>query len=158
VNNPKSTDSNQGTSAPAHTNIFVEPQQHDEDEHGQVHSCRAPVCADRLLECHNKYTATYLINNEGRLVHQWTRSTHSPGNSVYLLPSGNLLRSCKTQGYFGTGEGGRVEEYDWNDSLVWQFDYSTPNSISHHDIKPLPNGNILLLAIEKPQRGTGSRV
>jgi hypothetical protein len=75
----------------------------------------------------NKYTATYLINNEGRLVHRWSASTYSPGNSVYLLPNGNLLRSCKIRGYFSTGEGGRVEEYDWNDSLVWQFDYSTQN-------------------------------
>jgi hypothetical protein len=97
----------------------------------------------------NKYTSTYLIDNNGRLCHQWSRSTYSPGNAVWLLPNGNLLRSCKTQGYFSAGEGGRVEEYTWDDSLVWQFDYSTADYCSHHDIKPLPNGNVLLLAIEK---------
>ncbi len=98
-----------------------------------------------------QYTATYLINNDGRLIHRWSRSTFPPGQSVYLLPNGNLLRSCMIPGQLGTGggEGGRIEEYDWNDSLVWQFTYSTPNYQSHHDIRPLANGNILLLAVEK---------
>ncbi|MBN8545494.1 MAG: aryl-sulfate sulfotransferase [Ignavibacteria bacterium] len=97
------------------------------------------------------YTATYLLNNEGRVVHKWTKSTLPPGQSVYLLPNGHLLRSCMTHGSLssGGGEGGRVEEYDWNDSLVWQFDYSTANYMSHHDIRPLPNGNIIMLAVEK---------
>lgn len=97
------------------------------------------------------YTSTYLINNEGRLVHQWSRSTYPPGQSVYLLPNGNLLRSCMIQGQLGTGggEGGRIEEYTWGDTMVWQFTYSTPNYQSHHDIRPLPNGNILMLAVEK---------
>ncbi len=97
------------------------------------------------------YTATYLINNEGRVIHKWTKSQYPPGQSVYLLPNGNLLRSCMTQGQLssGGGEGGRIEEYNWNDSLVWAFDYSNSLYMSHHDIRPLPNGNIIFLAVEK---------
>ncbi len=96
-------------------------------------------------------TMTYLINNEGQVVHQWTASTFAPGQAVYLLENGNLLRSCMTQGQLGTGggEGGRIEEYDWNDNLVWSMDYSTSNYMSHHDIKKLPNGNIIMLVVEK---------
>jgi hypothetical protein len=102
-----------------------------------------------------QYTSTYLINNEGRVVHRWSRSAYPPGQSVYLLPNGNLLRSCMIPGYLssGGGEGGRVEEYNWNDSLLWQFTYATPNYQSHHDIRRLPNGNILLLAVEKKTLG-----
>ena len=98
-----------------------------------------------------QYTKTYLINNEGRLVHQWSASTYPPGQSVYLLENGNLLRSCMTKGKLssGGGEGGRVEEYDWNDNLVWQLDFSTDTYMQHHDIRQLPNGNILMLVIEK---------
>ncbi|MCX6161978.1 MAG: aryl-sulfate sulfotransferase [Ignavibacteriae bacterium] len=97
------------------------------------------------------YTATYLINNEGRLIHKWSNSQYPPGQSVYLLPNGNLLRSCMIPGYInaGGGEGGRIEEYTWGDTLVWQFEYATQNYQSHHDIRRLPNGNILLLAVEK---------
>ena len=43
----------------------------------------------------------------------------------------------------------RIEEYDWDGNLVWQFDYSASQYTQHHDIKPLPNGNILMLVVEK---------
>ena len=96
-------------------------------------------------------TMTYLINNEGRIMHTWSASKYPPGQSVYLLGNGNLLRSCMTLGKLssGGGEGGRIEEYDWNDNLVWEFDFSTDDYMQHHDIKMLPNGNILMLVIEK---------
>ncbi len=97
------------------------------------------------------YTSTYLINNQGRLIHKWSKSAYAPGQSVYLTPEGNLLRACMIQGQIGTGggEGGRVELYTWGDTLIWQFTYSSPNYIAHHDIRRLPNGNILMLAVEK---------
>ncbi len=94
---------------------------------------------------------TYLINNEGRKCHEWNASTYAPGQTVYLLENGDLLRTCMVQGSLGSGggEGGRIEEYNWNDSLVWQFDYSTANYTQHHDVKRLPNGNIIMLVVEK---------
>lgn len=97
------------------------------------------------------YTATYLINNEGRIMHQWNNSKYEPGQSVYLLENGHLLRSCMTKGKLSTGggEGGRIEEYDWNDNLVWQMDISTDTYMQHHDIRLLPNGNIIMLVVEK---------
>jgi hypothetical protein len=94
---------------------------------------------------------TYLINNEGRKVHEWKTSAYPPGQAVYLLENGNLLRTCMTPGNLGTGggEGGRIEEYNWNDSLVWYLNYSTTTYMQHHDIKKLPNGNIIMLVVEK---------
>ena len=96
-------------------------------------------------------TMTYLINNDGRIIHQWTKSKYPPGQSVYLLENGDLLRTCMTPGNLGTGggEGGRIEQYNWNDSLVWSLDYSTTTYMQHHDIKRLPNGNIIMLVVEK---------
>ena len=93
---------------------------------------------------------TYLIDNEGRKVHEWSASTLPPGQTVYLLENGDLLRSCMVHGQLssGGGEGGRIEEYNWNDSLVWSFDYSTATYTQHHDIKRLPNGNIIMCVIE----------
>jgi hypothetical protein len=96
-------------------------------------------------------TMTYLIDNEGHIVHLWTGSKYEPGQSVYLLENGNLLRTCMTKGKLSTGggEGGRIEEYDWNNTLVWELDFSTDNNMQHHDIRPLPNGNIIILAVER---------
>ncbi len=95
-------------------------------------------------------TTTYLIDNQGRVVNSW-ESEYEPGQSVYLLPNGNLLHCCFTRnkGFTRGGEGGRLEEFDWNGKLVWEFSYSSDEYLSHHDIQPLPNGNILVLAVEK---------
>lgn len=95
-------------------------------------------------------TVTYLMDNEGRVVHQW-KSSYEPGQSVYLRPNGNLVRCAFTrnQGFIGGGEGGRIEEYDWDGNMVWEMDYSSSTYLSHHDIALLPNGNILMLVVEK---------
>jgi formylglycine-generating enzyme required for sulfatase activity len=99
------------------------------------------------------FLLTYLIDNEGRVVNTW-QSKYEPGQSAYLLPNGHLLRCCftKARGFTGGGEGGRIEEYDWQGKMVWEFDYATDTYMQHHDIKPLPNGNILMLVVEKKTR------
>lgn len=99
-------------------------------------------------------TVTYLINNDGQIVHSWTKSTYEPGQVVHLLPNGNLIRSCmlRLQGGTRGGEGGRIEEYDWEGNLVWEFDHATPDYQLHHDLKPMPNGNFLALMVERKTR------
>lgn len=98
-------------------------------------------------------TMTYLIDNNGRVVHEWTTSQYEPGQSVYLLENGHLLRACFVKsGHTGGGEGGRIEEYDWDGNLVWEFDYATDKYTTHHDIEPLPNGNILALVVNVKTR------
>jgi len=97
------------------------------------------------------HTNTYLINNAGQVVHMWT-STYEPGRSAYLMTNGHMFRAgmVKQGGpSTGGGEGGRIEEYDWDGNLVWAIDYFSPTYIHHHDFKVLPNGNVLLLVAEK---------
>ena len=97
------------------------------------------------------HTNTYLLNNAGEVVHLWT-STYEPGRSAYLMTNGHLFRAgmVKQGGpSTGGGEGGRVEDYDWDGNLVWAIDYFSPTYIHHHDFKVLPNGNVLLLVAEK---------
>ncbi len=96
------------------------------------------------------YTNVYLIDNEGRAVHMW-ETGYEPGQSVYLQPNGNLLHCCftKNKGFTRGGEGGRLEEFDWDGKMVWEFTYSSDRYLSHHDIAPMPNGNVLMLVVEK---------
>ena len=99
-----------------------------------------------------QYTSTYLLNNQGYVVHSWTASKYPPGQSAYLLENGHLIRAATVmnqQVNTGGGEGGRIEEFDWDDKMVWQFDYSTDQYMQHHDFSVLPNGNILMLVCEK---------
>ena len=92
---------------------------------------------------------TYLINNDGLVVNSWT-SSFRPALMGYLLETGHLLRSARIQQvnpqFNGAGRGGRVEEFDWDGNLVWSFDYNASDHLQHHDIEPMPNGNVLLVA------------
>jgi hypothetical protein len=93
-------------------------------------------------------TETFLINNCGQIINQWS-STYRPSASVYLLENGNLLRTGKITNQeiaFG-GVGGAIELYDWDGNLLWEYVYSSTEVSQHHDIFPLPNGNILMLAV-----------
>ena len=58
----------------------------------------------------------------------------------------------KVQGGTGGGEGGRIEEYDWDGKLLWEFTHATRDYQLHHDIKPLPNGHVLALMVERKSR------
>ena len=100
---------------------------------------------------------TYLIDNKGQVVHQW-KSAYEPGQSAYLLPNGHLVRAgmLRVQGGTGGGEGGRLEEYDWEGNLVWEFNHATRDYQLHHDFKPLPNGHILALMVERKSRAEAS--
>ncbi len=96
---------------------------------------------------------TYLIDKDANLVNQWT-SNYAPGLLGYLLEDGSLLRAASPTGQGGNGfieaagAGGLLERFDWDGNLTWQFSYSTPTQLAHHDFEVMPNGNILLIAWE----------
>ncbi len=94
---------------------------------------------------------TYLIDMDGQVVHHWP-GTNRPGNSVYLLPNGRLLRTEKSKHHVfggGRGRGGVIEEIGWDGKVRWRLHYDTKNHLQHHDVKIMPNGNLLLLAWER---------
>ena len=96
---------------------------------------------------------TFLINNCGEVINQWT-STYLPGKSVYILPNGNLLRGETIQNPDVPipGIGGRLTIRNWDNDLLWSYEFSSETITSHHDVFPLPNGNILVSIIEKMNR------
>ena len=101
------------------------------------------------LTLFSTHTKAYLINNCGQVVNEWN-STYLPGNAVYLLPNGNLLRTGRLA--LGSnpvalpGNGGIVELYDWDGTLLWSWTDSSDTSRQHHDVFPMPNGNVLILS------------
>jgi hypothetical protein len=94
-------------------------------------------------------TNTYLIDMSGSVYHTWTSSVQT-GYSCYLLANHHLLRSGSYSGNVlqGAAMTGMVQDYDWNGNLTWQYIYSTANYCSHHDIHPMPNGNVLMISYE----------
>jgi len=88
-----------------------------------------------------EYTSTYLIDNAGRLINEWT-SDYVPSMSAYLLENGNLLRSAKVEsGIDPEDPVGGFQVLDWESNVVWEY-YA---GRQHHDIEPMPNGNVLLV-------------
>src|SRR6187402_243445 len=93
--------------------------------------------------------STFLIDMNGQVVKTWATDS-TPSSLAYLLESGNLLRAgLAPNNPFGrtAGGGGKMQEFSWNGSLVWDFTYGTANITQHHDFTRLPNGNILMVVM-----------
>jgi Arylsulfotransferase (ASST) len=96
--------------------------------------------------------ATYLISASGVVNHTWS-STYLPGEAVRWLGDGTILRTIKT-GFSGGGggSGGGVQKVSWDGTIEWDFRYDTDGQMTHHDILPLSNGNVLMIAWETKTR------
>ena len=91
----------------------------------------------------------YLIDMEGRIVHQWKLANIPALHSVFL-PNGNLLRpqqtplgdeELKVVGLAVAGRGGEIVEVDWEGNLVWKWE----DIYMNHTITRWSNGNTMVL-------------
>lgn len=102
-----------------------------------------------LIATQNSTTAK-LINHNGSTYKSWSL-TGQTGYSSYLLPNRVLLRTVRVTGasFNGGGICGRIQKVDWNGNLLWDYTLSNTTMITHHDVEPMPNGNVLVIAYEK---------
>lgn len=92
---------------------------------------------------------TFLLDTEARVVHSWD-SEYAP-HSLYLLDDGRLLRPGRDPdavGFQAGGAMGLLEMYTWEGERLWHWKLSDETQILHHDVEPLPNGNLLALGWE----------
>ncbi len=105
------------------------------------------------LFCPMASPVTYLIDKDGREVHRWT-SAWIGTMGLYLLEDGSILRTSGggvPSPSFGGASGRlvRIERITWDgDIVVWTYELTAPDVQLHHDIEPLPNGNVLAIAWE----------
>ncbi|MCC6678117.1 MAG: aryl-sulfate sulfotransferase [Phycisphaerales bacterium] len=96
-------------------------------------------------------TTTYLIDLAGVVRHTWP-SAYRPGQAVYLLEGGDLLRTCNdtdVAGFQSGGRGGRLERIAWDGSVEWSYLIADADQRQHHDALPMPNGHILAVVWER---------
>ncbi|MFT5829571.1 MAG: hypothetical protein ACI9D0_000146 [Bacteroidia bacterium] len=92
---------------------------------------------------------TYLLDNNGQIVHTWNL-TQNPGNTVYLEEDGTLLRSHQIPGGIGIGgKGGGVQRVRFDGSFSWEFPVANSLIQQHHDVLPMPNGNVMMIVWSK---------
>lgn len=92
----------------------------------------------------------YLINKDAQLLHEWPLS-NKVGNDALLLPDGRLLALLEADTpliNFG-GKGGKIQFIQKDGTIDWNFEYSTEDYITHHDVELLPNGNVIALVWER---------
>ncbi len=94
--------------------------------------------------------SVWLLDSNDNTYKTWSNLQGITGYSCYLLPNQTLLRSVAYTGnmFFGGGQTGIVQKIDRNGNLIWNYQYSTSTYSMHHDICPMPNGNVLLISYE----------
>ena len=97
----------------------------------------------------------YLIDMAGEVVHSW-KTDSAPGGWMYLLDDGTLLRCGREDEdpqFRGGGIGGRIQKLAPDGSVLWHYQLANENRQQHHDVQPLPNGNLLVIAWERIPAG-----
>lgn len=108
-----------------------------------------------LIYPHNQATV-FLLDNCGEIVHQWEDdASFRPGNVAYILENGNLFKtkrlfsSAVNDPIWAGGGGETVELRTWENELLASITINNEDFRLHHDIAPLPNGNVLMIVWER---------
>ena len=92
----------------------------------------------------------YLMDKNSIILYEWDLP-FGIGNDVELLDDGRLLGIMKAEEpdiAYG-GQGGKLQFVNPDSSVAWNFDYSSEDYITHHDVELLPNGNVITIVWEK---------
>ncbi len=108
-----------------------------------------PSVSDLLLVTPLDGLQTIAMDAEGNTVKSWLGA--GVGASVgWLWPDGSLVRPSQvTDGSFNSGgRGGRIEIFAPDGTLTNTLILATTLMQQHHDVHPMPNGNILCITWE----------
>ena len=93
---------------------------------------------------------TYLIDNQQNIIHSWSHD-RGAASMPYLMQDSSLVYPYRVvaPSMSTGGVGGGVAIYSWTGDLLWSHEIANELYQHHHDIQPLPNGNILMLVWER---------
>lgn len=94
--------------------------------------------------------SSYLINNNFEAVNTWSHS-RGAASMPYLMKDSTLYYPYRVQNPTMStgGVGGGISKYNWDGELLWNYELSNDVYQHHHDIYPLENGNVLVIAWER---------
>ena len=93
---------------------------------------------------------THLMDNDLNEINTWIHP-YGPASMPYLNSDSTLIYPYRVPNPTMSvgGVGGGISIYSWDGDLLWDYEVSDENYQHHHDVEPLPNGNILVIAWEK---------
>jgi len=91
-----------------------------------------------------------LIDNDGNIIHEWNGPSGC-ASMPYLRQDSILVYPYRVSNptMEAGGVGGGVQYISWNGDVLWDYVLSDDNYQHHHDVEPLPNGNVLMIAWER---------
>ena len=94
--------------------------------------------------------STHLMNNDHEILHSWSHD-QGPASMPYLLPDSSIIYPYRVPNptMDAGGVGGGIEKQSWDGEILWDYTFSNETYQHHHDVEPLPNGNILIIVWEK---------
>jgi hypothetical protein len=96
-------------------------------------------------------TVVYLVDLDGEVAHQWEAGA-APAGSIYLLDDGSLLHGARADEdprFRGGGIGGYLRSLAPDGSVLWEYELANQDQHMHHDVEPLPSGNVLVITWER---------
>ncbi len=92
---------------------------------------------------------TYLLDTQGETIHTWEHEK-GPASMPYLRSDSSIVYPHKISNptMDAGGVGGGIQIISWDGTILWDYLLSNMDFQHHHDIQPLPNGNILAIAWE----------
>ena len=93
---------------------------------------------------------TYLMNNDYEFLNTWTHD-QGPASMPYLLADGSIIYPYRVPfpSMVAGGVGGGIQKQSWDGEILWEYEFANEQYQHHHDVEPLPNGNILIIVWEK---------
>ncbi len=112
-------------------------------------ACPVEPVIDWILLTATNGTSTIAIDEAGVTQKSWTGATGGT-SAGYLRADGSLVRPSHHAGgaYVGAASGGRIQIFNAAGTLTNDLIVSTAAFQQHHDIRPMPNGNILCICWE----------
>ncbi len=103
-----------------------------------------------IFAIENGQNTCYLLDHFGNKVYTWVFDDVL-GQDIEITTEGTVLGLFKASNpeiTFG-GQAGLIREIDKDGTILWEYELSTANEITHHDLTKLPNGNVLVLVWER---------